>query len=261
MNTSHDDNVLERWHGGDDGVQIAAAIGIGSTTVYRILKRHGIIPSLAKRRPKNDWRRRHTAIQEEEILQRYGNGECLRAIARDMNCHPATITNVVKRNKITVRAVGGSRRRWTETEKALLLNLYRQGLSQEKIALQVGVTQAQISQMLRRLTGNQVRRALRKGGRYLTSSGYVMVKIDAADSMASMANNGFYLMEHRLNMARSLGRPLTRHETVHHINGDRQDNRIENLQLRKGGHGKGVVHICGDCGSRNVIHEAIANCN
>lgn len=55
---------------------------------------------------------------------------------------------------------------------------------------------------------------------YLDNKGYVRVNFW-----------GLTAFEHRVELARKLGRPLLANENVHHINGKRDDNRHENLEL------------------------------
>jgi hypothetical protein len=91
-----------------------------------------------------------------------------------------------------------------------------------------------------------------KGGRYL-QKGYVLVRLLDDDHVAaSMRDRQGRIPEHRLFMAEALGRPLSSHETIHHLNGDKTDNRLENLELRSGPHGKGARFRCVDCGSVNI---------
>lgn len=61
----------------------------------------------------------------------------------------------------------------------------------------------------------------------VTKHGYKVVYFPESP----MANSGGLVFEHRLVMSNHIGRPLTSDESVHHVNGDRRDNRIENLEL------------------------------
>lgn len=48
-----------------------------------------------------------------------------------------------------------------------------------------------------------------------------------------------HIFEHTYIMSEHLGRPMFPGETIHHKNGIRDDNRIENLELRASAHGVG----------------------
>lgn len=61
-----------------------------------------------------------------------------------------------------------------------------------------------------------------------TSSGYTNIKLGKGHPQADAAGNALY---HRFLMENHLGRSLTAYEYIHHKNGIRTDNRLENLEL------------------------------
>lgn len=59
-----------------------------------------------------------------------------------------------------------------------------------------------------------------KGGRIIDDQGYIRLRIA-----------GKYVAEHRYVMEKALGRELSPDEVIHHLNGDRTDNRFVNLEV------------------------------
>jgi hypothetical protein len=66
-----------------------------------------------------------------------------------------------------------------------------------------------------------------KGGFHYKKCGYKMIYMPNHP----FSNQYGYIREHRLVMEKHLGRHLHISEVVHHINGIKSDNRIENLEL------------------------------
>ena len=70
--------------------------------------------------------------------------------------------------------------------------------------------------------------------RFKGTRGYIYQKLSPDDFYHPMVNCLGYVLEHRLIMARHLGRCLDMMEIVHHQNNNKEDNRLENLVLLSG---------------------------
>lgn len=203
-----------------------------------------------------------TPETEAAVVAAYGSGRRSGEIAKEFGINRKTVTTIVRRNgaEVLSRQIASGRRPMDTTPlHPRIAELRERGWSQQKIANEVGVSQAVVSRALKKMGRSTVlglngsRHPAWKGGRTVQQGGYVRVYLDQDDPMYPfMADRIGYVLEHRLVMARAIGRPLAKHETVHHVDGDPSNNHISNLQLRQGRHGKGVAMACLDCGSHNV---------
>jgi len=69
-----------------------------------------------------------------------------------------------------------------------------------------------------------------KASRTVNDNGYVIITLPFEYRHFAI-RKGHAIAEHQFIMMKYLGRKLFKDENVHHLNGNRQDNRLENLEL------------------------------
>lgn len=246
--------------------KVGKRLNLSHCTIRRILNRAGMTLPGPQSREVLDWRSRFRGNEAKSVVRDYKSGISMLAIRRKYRCSRWAVHTAVRKAGATLRAPYGARKKWTKAQQRKMCSLYKKGWAQQHIAVELDTNQRSVVFFLEangikgsRGPARGERHPHWKGGRTMDGNGYSLCKFDPMDTivapMASISSS--YILEHRMVMARSLGRPLKRSESVHHINGKKTDNRIENLQLRTGKHGKGVVAVCADCGSNHIAYQRL----
>lgn len=251
--------MLTAYKAGESIRKIARRFECRTQTVMRVLDDAGI----------DRWhaggRLRFGDQLVQEFATAYLAGETLEQIAQRHDTTHVTIRRYLTDAGVPIRPVGAPPF-WTEHRKAEALRLHQAGSTIKDIARTLGCGISTVSRTLNELGipspygDRNMRRgaanASWRGGRIVRGDGYIQVRVTDENRHLADATRAEYVLEHRLVMARVLGRRLLPGETVHHIDNDRQHNDPGNLQLRQGKHGKGAVFRCASCGSRDI--EAVA---
>jgi len=125
------------------------------------------------------------------------------------------------------------------------------GCSLKEMAAAVGTKGAEVKKFLKR---NGVTKEFPKAtygekhyawkGRIVDKDGYVLIH---HKNHPNARKHTPYIFEHRLAMEEALGRVLLPDEVIHHLNGVKDDNRIDNLQLFASNGKHLAIDLAGRC--------------
>lgn len=205
----------------------------------------------------------HPQLRDRKWLTaQYASGKSSYEIAQEVGCSPASVINWLKRFGVPIR--GRHYEHWNPKECERCGTTYTPSGPAQRFCTtrcQAGEKDCEhcgsaftLSPPQRRGRGVYARKfcsdACRLASisesatkRYVNKGGYVVIPDPTMTKSTTEhgyirvnagvrgGRDGGRVLEHRWVMEQHLGRRLFDHENVHHINGDRADNRLENLEL------------------------------
>lgn len=160
-------------------------------------------------------------ISKEDLQKAYDELGSMYRVAEKFGVSQRLVFNYVKKYGIK----SNHRYEQFSVMKPRLIKLLDQGYSTKDIAESLGVSDVTVRNYAKKV-GKKLNDTYHKGY-IITHGGYKMLK----DDFHPYKDSRGYVREHRLVVEKEIGCYLEPDKIVHHINEDRLDNRIENLQV------------------------------
>ena len=142
--------IISVYRSGHSLRAISARFGIGTTTVWSILNRHG-----EPRRGPGEWAKPPTQAElarDASVIAAYRDGQSLNRISRSLGIGKTLAWNILVRHG-EPRRTGRQCRMADGRRNAYIVTAYRSGRTRQHLATEFGLSQQRIDQILRQHGG------------------------------------------------------------------------------------------------------------